>query len=210
MRGAARAGDRGKGRARKGCADGRRSDARRHCTINGTEARTLEAIEEYRAGQSREYLEHVRGLVAKKAAWESIMEQDAALLEQLRAIDYRRERVDGTPTPPDIADLLDRLDANRARHAALMAELVEAVDGAQRTIMKLDAPFCELLLLRYVSAWQWDDVAARLNYSTDYCRKELHDVALILLYWELPPMWRDPRPPATDATPPTIPAANHV
>ena len=152
--------------------------------------------EDYLADQSRRYLEHVRRLVARKDVWALTIEQDEALLDGLRGIDYTREKVDGGGYVDKVADLLDRLEANRAQHLANMAELVEVVDDAQRRIGELSPTHARLLMLRYVSDMPWRDVAERMVYNEDYCRKELHESALVEMHAHLPNEWRDPEPRA--------------
>lgn len=153
-------------------------------------------MEEHMAEQSRAYLGHVRKLVGRKDAWELTIEHDGALLDGLRGIDYTRERVSGTPTPPEVVDLLERLERNMAQHQANMAELVDVVEDAKRRIMELDGTHARLLLLRYVEDMDWETVARRMFYSVDYCKKELHRAALVEMHGHLPTEWRDPRHPA--------------
>ena len=150
----------------------------------------------YLAAQSRAYMEHVRRLVASRATWDAIIEQDMALIDGLRGIDYTREQVSGGQYADRTAELLDRLEANRRQHEASMAALVEAVEDAQRRVSRIDAPYSTLLLLRYVSDLPWQEVAGRLHYSEFHCRRELHDEALAHLYDHLPQEWKDPRPSA--------------
>ena len=152
--------------------------------------------EDYLADQSRRYLEHVRRLVARKDVWALTIEQDEALLDGLKGIDYTREKVDGGGYVDRVADILDRLEANRAQHRANMAELVDVVEDAQRRIGLLSPAHARLLMLRYVSDMPWRDVAERMLYSEDYCRKELQTAALVEMHAHLPNDWRDPEPRA--------------
>ena len=152
--------------------------------------------DDYLADQSRRYLEHVRRLVARKDVWALTIEQDEALLDGLRGIDYTREKVDGGGYVDRVADILDRLEANRAQHMANMSELVDVVEDAQRRIGMLSPTHARLLMLRYVSDMPWRDVAERMLYNEDYCRKELHDAALLEMHAHLPNGWRDPEPKA--------------
>lgn len=152
-----------------------------------------DAFQDYIAAQSRSYLEHVRRLVARKDVWALTIEQDEALLEGIRALDYSREHVSGGTYHDNIVDILERLEQNRAQHSASMAELVDIVDDAQRRIGQLSPPHARLLLHRYVDDLPWQDVGERLGYSMDYCRKELHHSALVEMHDHLPTEWRDPR-----------------
>lgn len=153
--------------------------------------------DEYIASQSRAYMEHVRRLVSRRGVWALTIEQDEALLDGLRGIDYTREKVGGTAQQADIDSLLARLEANRAQHLANMAELVETVEDAQRRVALVDEPvLARLLLLRYVDDMAWEEVGRQLRYDPDHCRKFLHDKALVALFPHLPTEWRDPRPSA--------------
>ena len=152
--------------------------------------------DDYLADQSRRYLEHVRRLVARKDVWALTIEQDEALLDGLRGIDYTREKVDGGGYVDRTADILDRLEANRAQHRANMAELVDVVEDAQRRIGRLSPTHARLLILRYVSDMPWRDVAERMLYSEAYCKQELHTAALVEMHGQLPNGWRDPEPRA--------------
>ncbi len=152
-------------------------------------------MDEYRryiAGQSRAYMEHVRRLVASRATWEAIIEQDVALMEGVKGIDYTRVQVAGGQRADRMAELLDRLEGNRRQHEASMAALVEAVEDAQERVSRIDAPYSTLLLLRYVSDLPWGEVARRVHYSEDYCKKELQDAALVEMHAHIPTEWRDP------------------
>lgn len=156
----------------------------------------MTAYDDYLADQSRGYLEHIRRLVSRKDVWALTIEQDEALLEGVRGVDYRREKVDGSPTPPDWAEIIERIEANRAQHRANMTELVAAVEDAQHRIGKLEPTHARLLLLRYVDDLAWQDVSERIVYSVDYCKKELHHAALVEMHEYLPTEWRDPEPRA--------------
>ena len=144
------------------------------------------------ASHSRAYLEHVRRLVGRKDVWAITIEQDEALLEGVRAIDYTREHVSGSRTQADVAEIMDRMERNREQHLANMAELEEVVEDAQRRIGRCSPVHARLLLLRYVSDLPWGEVASRLVYSEDYCRKQLHDAALEEMHAHLPQEWKVP------------------
>ena len=152
--------------------------------------------EDYLADQSRMYLEHVRRLVSRKDVWALTIEQDEALLDGLKGIDYTREKVDGGGYVDKVADILDRLEANRAQHRANMAELVDVVEDAQMRIGCLSPTHARLLMLRYVSDMPWRDVAERMLYSEAYCKQELHQAALVEMHGQLPTEWRNPEPRA--------------
>lgn len=152
----------------------------------------MDEYSSHKASQAKDYLDHVRRLVASRAAWEAIIEQDVALMEGLRGIDYAVEKVDGGHYRDRMAELLDRLEENRRQHDASMAALVEAVEDAQERISRLDAPYSTLLLLRYVSDMPWREVSDRLHYSEVHVRQRMHEDALVMLHGHLPTEWRDP------------------
>ena len=152
----------------------------------------MDEMQQYLIDQSKDYLGHVRKLVSRRSVWALMIEQDEALLEGIKAVDYRREKVSGSPTPPDIAEIMDRLEYNKAQHKANMAELVEVVEDAQKRISNCEPIHARLLLLRYIDDLPWQDISERMVYSLDYCKKELRTAALLEMYDYLPNEWRDP------------------
>ncbi|MBQ9021043.1 MAG: hypothetical protein IJ113_03365 [Eggerthellaceae bacterium] len=152
----------------------------------------MDEWEQYRYNQARAWLEHVRGLADAVDSAERAVEYERAQMEQLSSIDYARVRVSGTPTSPDIADILDRLNDNIRQYCANASaytdERRDCYDRLSRLESKTEA---KALQLRYCMNHSWEYIEGAMGYTEGGIMK-LRRTAIIHAYDVMPIEQRDP------------------
>ena len=155
-----------------------------------------EEYDRYRYEQARAWLEHVRRLGIEADRIQGLVEAERASLDGVRGIDYTRERVSGTPMPPDIADLVDSLFEHIREYTASLSAYTDERMKAARALDGLeDARERQVLTGYYLMGRTWDEVRANLGYSWQGIMT-LRRRAIVSAYSVVPVEWRDPQHPA--------------
>lgn len=152
----------------------------------------MNEIEQYRYEQAKEWLEHVARLKHAADAARDMMEMFWAIAENVKAIDYSREHVSGSPEMKRLEDSIAKVEDAAAQWAANQSAFVhEAVDAAERISRLDDAVERRALLLHYVDGKTWEHVCVQMDYSWQRMM-EIRKSAVLHVYEFVPTQWRDP------------------
>lgn len=153
--------------------------------------------DEWKAGEARKWLRHVRRL------WLDLARLDASIealeyLAQPKGIDYSRPVVRSSVYTDKIADavaeIVEEVGALRAERDDVAREQARAVECLNQLE---DANQSAVLVLHYVGRKTYRKVAAELHYSEGYCRQTVY-AALPFVYDVMPKEWRTPIPSASE------------
>lgn len=153
--------------------------------------------DEWKAGEARKWLRHVRRL------WLDLARLDASIealeyLAQPKGINYSRPVVRSSVYTDKIADavaeIVEEVGALRAERDDVAREQARAVECLNQLE---DANQSAVLVLHYVRRKTYRKVAAELHYSEGYCRQTVY-AALPFVYDVMPKEWRTPIPSASE------------
>lgn len=154
-------------------------------------------FDEWKAGEARRWLRHVRRL------WLDLARLDASIealeyLAQPKGIDYSRPVVRSSVYTDKIADavaeIVEEVGALRAERDDVAREQARAVECLNQLE---DANQSAVLVLHYVGRKTYRKVATELHYSEGYCRQTAY-AALPFVYDVMPKEWRTPIPSASE------------
>lgn len=152
----------------------------------------MDEWEQYRYEQARAWLEHVRGLADAVDAAKRAVEFERVKMEQVGAVDYAHERVSGTPSNLDIAEIIDKLQGNIrhycANESAYADERRDCYDRLSRLENQTEA---KALQLRYCMNHSWEYIEGAMGYTHDGIMT-LRKRAIVSAYDVMPLELRDP------------------
>ena len=151
--------------------------------------RDIEVTDEYfdyMCFWSREYLKRVRSCVHTIAMVRSEIACLEDQLDGLRGIDYSNARGAGVAADDAMVERIARIDELRAEFKAELDINLQAQADAHRSLSHVRQPWRAVLTYRYLEGLPWVDVAGKVGYSVDHCKRDLHDNGLIELYPYIP------------------------
>lgn len=140
----------------------------------------------YMRDWSKRYLGRVRATVHTIAMVRAEMDGLAEQLDGVHGIDYAADKVSAAASDDAMVERI-------ARYSELREELQEELDrnlqaqaDAHRSLSHVRQPWRAVLTYRYLEGLPWVDVAGKVGYSVDHCKRDLHDNGLIELYPYIP------------------------
>ena len=151
-----------------------------------------EEMDAYKAEQAHAYLDGIRKAGESCAGLVELVADARARAEGLGGVDYRAERVSGSPSAKDMADKVAEIRERGDAYLMALADYEERRHQANEALMRMEDATCEAALRRrYLLGWDWERVCVRMGYSYDGMMK-LRRRALAE-YWEvMPHTERDP------------------
>ena len=144
-----------------------------------------EMHDEYLAYQrmwSKRYLQRVRSCVHTIAMIRSEIAELESMMDGIGAVRYDREHVAGRADDEGLLRRIDRMDSLRAEFRDELDRNLQAQADAHRALANVRQPWRAVLTYRYLEGMTWADVAERVGYSEDHCRRDLHDNGLVELF----------------------------
>ena len=126
---------------------------------------------------AKNYLSQIRALELTARILERKMEDLREQAAGLKAVAYDKDKVQSTPKNA-FEETMVRLAETEAMYKKAIADHHQAVQTRTQQIGELEKPeHVKVLMLRYVDGLRYDDIAERMEYSTDWV-KHLHQAAL--------------------------------
>lgn len=125
-----------------------------------------EEYKRYRAEQSAEHLDHVRGIALRVISLKHSIEEQRAIAEGVTGIDYAKDMVSTSPTDNHMPHSVQRLQDLIAEKEALCHDYEIEIRATYSAIDKMKAPECAAALeMHYLGGKSWTRCAAELGYT---------------------------------------------
>lgn len=140
-------------------------------------------FQQYCISVAEEFLKRVRGLTLRQASAHDAINQQIAILDGLKAIDYSVSQISGGSSHDSrLVEVIEKIDGMVSQYRAMVDDWQTAIGHAKDILARMDDQLYASVLERYyLSGHTWRSIAASMGYSVDNIYK-IRPYALVAFY----------------------------
>lgn len=125
-------------------------------------------FERYCISVADQFLKRVKGLAMRQASAHDALEQQIAIRDALKGIDYSVQKVAGDSPDTRLVETIERIDELIVQYEAALADYDAGVRHARGILARMDDQSHAAILERYYLVGQtWRQVGAAVGYSVE-------------------------------------------
>lgn len=125
-------------------------------------------FERYCISAAEKFLNNVKGLVIRQASAHDALNQQLAIRDSLKAIDYSIEKAMGTSPDDRLINTIENIDRLIGEYEAVLDDWNIAVKHAKEILARMEnQQYAAVLERYYIVGLTWRETAARSGYSVD-------------------------------------------